>query len=772
MTRWSYGLGVLTLAIGCTSTSDTALRPADFSFLPGVESVTVLDAPAGAPLTLYDASGTALVTLIADAMGQAHFAYIPGEHLVLDPSNFEGVSMADGNVLTPGDDYVIQDDTTDPPLWSQPFRVYAVNDLPLDSFYAEQTLVGIHDSPLTGTEDDPENGYQYLEMRDGILLGAMIRFPDKVVYGDGPYPTVLEYSGYSPSRTDRMDSGTQIANALGFATVSINMRGTGCSGGVFDVFNRAQHADGYDIAEIVAGQDWVLNHQVGMVGLSYPGISQLYVASTNPPSLAAIAPMSTMADAWEMQWPGGIYNQGFTRQWVNERDAQSQEGGANWVTKRIDEGDTICEDNLSLSKHSVDFETFLRGMEVRTEPANDRDLNQLVEQIQAPVFYSGSFQDEQTGAQFGAMLDRFHNSASVKIQIGNGRHPDGYSPHSVYRMFEFLEFYLAERIPEMNPLVRAVGAPEFGNSFGMDSTIFEEDRFTDFTTYAEALAAYEAEPSVRLFFESGAGAEQVGIPIVRFEENYDTWPTPEAMPIQWFLGPDGGLLDEEPSTTGADAWRFDPDAGNQTFFGPLGYQLLVPLWDIDWTRFAEGEVATYTTAPFTESTIVAGPGYADLAIRSPVDDVMVQVTLTEVRPDSMETLVQSGWLRLAHRAATEGDDLRLNRSYSQEDFSPVPVDEWVQARVAIPSVAHPIRAGSALRIAISTPGRDHGTWEFEPPAYDSPPTFELGYGAGQLSSLTLATLPGIDIPEDWPPCPSLRGQPCRADDAPPNVPVE
>ena len=137
-------------------------------------------------------------------------------------------------------------------------------------------------------------------MRDGVLLSAMIRFPTQP-YMEKPLSTVVIYSGYSPSRSDRQDTGSVIANMLGYATVGVNMRGTGCSGGVFDVFNRAQHADGYDIVETVARQSWVLNNQVGMVG-SYPGISQLYVASTNPPSLAAIVPLSTIADAWKMQW--------------------------------------------------------------------------------------------------------------------------------------------------------------------------------------------------------------------------------------------------------------------------------------------------------------------------------------------------------------------------------------------------------------------------------------------------------------------------------------
>lgn len=769
--RIALVLSMMTGVFGCSNKDIEEPQP-DFHISAGVESVTVLDAEPSAPLTLYDSSGTALVTMIADELGQAHFAYIPGEYMVLDPGNFEGLSMADGQVLAPGSGYSIQDDSVSPVTTSGDFKVLAVDDIPNSAFYDEQTLVGVHSSPISDAFGDPEQGYQYITMRDGMLLGAMVRFPDPDIYGAGPYPTVIEYSGYSPSRTDRMDSGTQIANALGFATVSVNMRGSGCSGGVFDVFNRAQHADGYDLVEIVARQEWVLNSQVGMVGLSYPGISQLYVASTNPPSLAAIVPLSTIADAWEIQWPGGIYNMGFTRQWVNEREEQSKSGGASWVEQRIEGGDSVCESNLQLSSHSVDFETFLRGLELRPESADDRDLNKLVEQIEAPVYYGGVFQDEQTGAQFGALLDHFYQSETLKVQISNGRHPDGFAPHSVYRWFEFLEFYVAERVPVLNPLLRVFGPVEFGGSFGMDEADFEDDRFTEYPSFDEALAAYEAEPSVRVLFESGAAFEQAGAPGSRFEATYDQWPTPEAEPVAWYLGPEGTLQEAAPEEEGADQWRFDPVAGGETFFGPAGYQLLEPLWDIDWVPFAAGEVASYVSAPFDESAIVAGPGIAELWVKTPVDDVMVQVTLTEVRPDDTEVLIQSGWLRLAHRAATVGENLRLIRSYDQYDFAPMPVDEWVPVKVAIPSVAHPIRAGSSLRMAVSSPGRDHGTWEFETPEYGEAPAFELGYGGGLASTLTMTTLPNIEIPEELPPCPSLRGQPCRAYEPVANVPAE
>jgi hypothetical protein len=42
-----------------------------------------------------------------------------------------------------------------------------------------------------------------------------------------------------------------------------------------------------------------LDYSVGMVGLSYSGILQLYAASTNPPSLSAITPLSTIEDPWD-----------------------------------------------------------------------------------------------------------------------------------------------------------------------------------------------------------------------------------------------------------------------------------------------------------------------------------------------------------------------------------------------------------------------------------------------------------------------------------------
>ena len=81
-----------------------------------------------------------------------------------------------------------------------------------------------------------------------------------------------------------------------------------------------QSLDGYDAIETIAAQPWVKFHKVGMVGISYPGIEQLYVARTRPPHLSAITPLSVIDDSYRgTLWPGGILNTGFAEPWASQR---------------------------------------------------------------------------------------------------------------------------------------------------------------------------------------------------------------------------------------------------------------------------------------------------------------------------------------------------------------------------------------------------------------------------------------------------------------------
>ena len=103
----------------------------------------------------------------------------------------------------------------------------------------------------------PAGGYGYMTTRDGTSLALDVRLPGPA--SDGPYPTLVEYAGYGYANPAGAESGiSQILNLLGFAVVDVNMRGTGCSGGAFDYFEKLQSLDGYDVVETTARQPWVL----------------------------------------------------------------------------------------------------------------------------------------------------------------------------------------------------------------------------------------------------------------------------------------------------------------------------------------------------------------------------------------------------------------------------------------------------------------------------------------------------------------------------------
>src|SRR5262249_31475373 len=193
---------------------------------------------------------------------------------------------------------------------------------------------------------------QYSRTRDGTLLAAMVRAPLGKTLADGPFPALVEYSGYAAADPDDPQPSTLIMSALGYATVGINMRGSGCSGGVLDLFDLPTTADGYDAIETVAAQPWVAGGKVGMVGISFPGISHLRAGGARPPHLAAIAPLSVIANIYTAPgFPGGIFNDGFAQTWLQERadDARpAPSGGQGYAIKRVNDGDTVCLDNQRL----------------------------------------------------------------------------------------------------------------------------------------------------------------------------------------------------------------------------------------------------------------------------------------------------------------------------------------------------------------------------------------------------------------------------------------
>lgn len=661
----------------------------------------------------------------------------------------EGVADDQGSLilrdLRPGSGYRVVAGSGDELVASAGLAVTAPDDAPDQSLYDTQEI-----GP----------GYGYLETRDGTLVSVMVRLPGPVE--DGPYPTVVEYSGYSVSDPDAAQPSTLVAGALGYATVSVNIRGTGCSGGAFEFFETLQATDGYDVVETIAAQDWVAHGQVGMVGLSYSGISQLFVAQLQPPSLAAIAPLSVIGDTVRGTLaPGGIPNSGFARSWAEERKRDAQPGGQRWSQERMDAGDEICTANQALRGQSPDIIEMIDSNEYWTdELAAPLAPELFVHRIEVPVFLAGAWQDEQTGGYFANMFDDFTGTDDAWFTAMNGGHTDALGPATFGRWMEFLSIFVAREVPAMPAaapgLLSVVGAEVFGVPVEMPP-----ERFADVDDHAEALERYRDDPRVRILFDNGAGGAP-GAPVPVFEAGFDDWPLPGTEATTWYLDDGGALVDERPEWA-RDVYRYDTSRSDLTTFeGPtdLVWRAL-PDWQ--WTPPAPDASLGYETDPLAEPLVMAGTGSVDLWVASSAPDVDLQATISEVRPDGSETLIQSGWLRASHRALhPDATDLRPLHPHTEASVAPLPQGEWSQARIELFPFAHAFRAGSRIRIVVDTPGGTKPRWEFDVVEHEVGVLTAVGLGGAHASKVVLPVVPGIEVEGPLPPCPSLRLQPCRA----------
>ncbi|MBT8341499.1 MAG: CocE/NonD family hydrolase [Desulfatitalea sp.] len=97
----------------------------------------------------------------------------------------------------------------------------------------------------------------------------------------------------------------------GYAVVNPDSRGANNSEGKIHFWGSVDAADGYDVIEWIAAQEWS-NTKVGLYGSSWLGTSQWFIAETQPPHLAAMAPWEAFTDVYRDHVAvGGIPDFGF-----------------------------------------------------------------------------------------------------------------------------------------------------------------------------------------------------------------------------------------------------------------------------------------------------------------------------------------------------------------------------------------------------------------------------------------------------------------------------
>ena len=109
------------------------------------------------------------------------------------------------------------------------------------------------------------------------------------------------------------------------------------------------------------------------------------------------------------------------------------------------------------------------------------------------------------------------------------------------------------------------------------------------------------------------------------------------------------------------------------------------------------------------------------------------------------------------------------QTHLESDVAPLPAGAWTPVRIEIYPFAHALRAGSRLRVSVSTPGANKGRWKFDVLQLGDGVEHGVAHSSAHPSSLLLPVIPDADVPTPLPPCPSLRSQPCRTHLPQPNA---
>jgi predicted acyl esterase len=735
---------VLTVMLTTGVAAASAAEPA-FSAHGSVEQVYVAGAAPGEQLSLVDGSGSTVATKDVNSLGGALFRGVT-------PGSGYRVRAADG-------------------AESEALTVLTTQSAPPSTDVYNQAI--------------PPDGYGYLSTRDGTKLSIYVHPPQdaaKALPGvqpppvpAGPTPTLIEYSGYGYADPAGPQNGISIlANLMGFTVVDVNMRGTGCSGGAFDFFEPLQNLDGYDVVETIARQPWALHNKVGMMGISYGGISQLFTAQTRPPSLAAISPMSVIDSTQTTLYPGGILNTGFAVAWAQERvhDAQpaSPDGGQPWAYQRIQDGDATCNANQVLHPEAADLMAKIRANDHYVpEVADPLSPSTFVDKIDVPVFMACQWTDEQTGGHCPTLAEHFSGTARRWFTFTNGTHVDSLAPATFNRWCDFLSLYVARQAPiQTCTATHGAALAIYQAAMGIPGVTMPPDPIQLQPTYSGALAAFEALPSIRILFDNGAGGTLPGQPVPGFERSWPSFPIPGTTARSWYLAEDGGLRDKPPGRSGQDSFTWDAHARPLTNFhgdtaaGAGGLWTATP--EYDWAQSPRGSAVSYLTSPLSSNTNVIGAGAVQAWVRSSAPNVDLQATITEVRPDGRETFVQNGWVRANERRLDQAKSTLLEPvlSLRAADVSPMPPDRYVEVTIPLYYEGHAYRAGSRIRVTISAPNGDQPVWSFAETEPSGTATVSIAHSKQMPSRLLLPLVPGVSVPTGLPPCPGLRGEPCRS----------
>jgi predicted acyl esterase len=255
-----------------------------------------------------------------------------------------------------------------------------------------------------------------IQMNDGLVLRADVFRP----LGAGKHPVLLSYGPYAkglafqegyPSAWQKMvsdhpDVPHNSSNLFqnwevvdpekwvpdGYVCVRVDSRGCGRSPGFVDHFSPRETQDFHDCIEWAGVQNWS-SGKVGLSGVSYFGINQWQVASTNPPHLAAMCIWEGASDWYrDMTHHGGVLST-FWANWYDMQVKTVQYGLGARGPKSKATGEWVCGDE-TLDDKTLAANRCSFGDDILSHPLDDdyhRERSAQWDRITVPFLSAGNW---------------------------------------------------------------------------------------------------------------------------------------------------------------------------------------------------------------------------------------------------------------------------------------------------------------------------------------------------------------------------------------------
>lgn len=483
-----------------------------------------------------------------------------------------------------------------------------------------------------------------IPMPDGVELATRIWKP--VDAEEHPVPAILEYLPY------RLRDGTAVRDSIthpwfaghGYASVRVDLRGSGDSGGVLaDEYLQRELDDGVAVLRWLAAQPWCTG-RIGMYGISWGGFNGLQIAALQPPQLQAVITLCSTDDRYadDVHHMGGCLL-GDNLSWASTMFAYNS---------LPPHPDAVGEDWRAMWQERLE----------RCEPW----IGLWLEHQRRDAYW-----------EHGSICEDFSAVRAPVLAVSGWA--DGYS-NAVFRLLAGLEVPRRGLIGPWSHTFPHLGRP--GPAIGfLQECLRWWDRWLKDTPNG-----VEDEPMLRVWMQDSVP------PTPAYEERPGRWVAEPAWPSPHTDWRALGLGERRLLAPGHEAGREE-----LSFQSPLVTGLFAGKWcsyaagpDLAHDqRQEDGGALVFDSQPLTEPLEILGAPVLELTLASDQPQAMVAARLSDVAPDGAATRITYGLLNLSHRAGSATPE-------------PLVPGAFVTVRLQLNDIAQHFPAGHRIRLALST----------------------------------------------------------------------